>query len=96
MFAWPIAEFAVMGAEAAVSVLYKDEIKASSDPDGTRDRLLQEYREHFSGPFDAAAKKYLDAIIRPEDTRIVVIDALKMLRNKKTVRTWRKHAIMPQ
>jgi acetyl-CoA carboxylase carboxyltransferase component len=96
MFAWPIAEFAVMGAEAAVSVLYKDEIKASSDPEGTRAMLLQEYRERFSGPFDAAAKKYLDAIIRPEDTRIVVIDALKMLRNKKTVRMWRKHAIMPQ
>ena len=96
IFAWPIAEFAVMGAEAAVSVLYKDEINASPDPEGTTARLLQEYRERFSGPFDAAAKKYIDAIIRPEDTRIVVIDALKMLRNKKTVRMPRKHAIMPQ
>jgi methylmalonyl-CoA decarboxylase subunit alpha len=96
VFAWPIAEFGVMGAEAAVSVLYKDEIKASPDPEGTKSRLLQEYRKRFSGPFDAAAKRYIDAIIRPEDTRIVVIDALKMLRNKKMIRMPRKHGIMPQ
>lgn len=97
MFAWPIAEFAVMGAEAAVAVLYKDDLKQSEDPEATRARLLQEYTERFSGPFDAAAKKYLDAVIRPEETRAVVIDAFKMLRGKETmVYVPRKHAIMPQ
>ncbi len=97
MFAWPIAEFAVMGPDAAVSVLYRDEIRDAEDPDETRARLLQEYKDRFSGPIDAAGKAYLDGIIRPEETRAVLVDSFKMLRNKKTLTSVpRKHAIMPQ
>ena len=96
MFAWPIAEFAVMGPEAAVSVLYKDEIKGAEDPDAERARLLEEYKERFSGPIDAAAKGYIDGVIRPEETRAVVAEAFKMLRNKRPADgPPRKHGIMP-
>ena len=43
-FAWPTAEIAVMGAEGAVNIIYREEIAAAADPDAERARLVAEYR----------------------------------------------------
>src|SRR5205085_10565425 len=39
-FAWPTAEIAVMGAEGAVSIIFKDEIARAEDPVAERARLV--------------------------------------------------------
>ena len=41
--AWPTAEIAVMGAEGAVNILYRDEIAAAADPAAERARLAAAY-----------------------------------------------------
>ena len=42
--AWPTAEIAVMGAEGAVNILYRDEIAAPTIPTATRARLVERLR----------------------------------------------------
>jgi propionyl-CoA carboxylase beta chain len=95
VLAWPSAELAVMGAEGAVNVICRKEIQESSDPEGTRKRLIGEYQQIFEGPFESARKMYLDDVIKPEETRAKIIQALKIFRDKKVSRIDKKHANMP-
>jgi acetyl-CoA carboxylase carboxyltransferase component len=96
MFAWPTAEFAMMGAEAAVNILYKKEIKESNDPDRVRKEKIREYKENILAPYYAASKQYIDAVIRPEDTRRWLIHALSVLKDKRLDRSiWKKHGNIP-
>lgn len=95
VLAWPGAELAVMGAEGAVQVICRKEIQESNDPEGTRRRLIEEYRQIFEGPFEAARKMYVDDIIEPQETRPKVIQALRVLKDKKASKVDKKHANMP-
>jgi len=95
VLAWPIAELAVMGAEGAVNVICRQEIEAAADPEGTRRRLIEEYRQIFDGPFESARKMYVDDIIDPRETRARIIRALRILKDKKIARVEKKHANMP-
>jgi acetyl-CoA/propionyl-CoA carboxylase carboxyl transferase subunit len=95
VLAWPNAELAVMGAEGAVNVICRQEIEASTDPEGTRHRLIQEYRDIFDGPFESARKMYIDDIIDPRETRARIVKVLKILKDKKVAGVERKHANMP-
>src|SRR5205823_6895141 len=61
-YAWPTAEIAVMGPKGAVNIVFRKEIAESDDPEATRARLVQEYREHFANPFVAAARGYIDDV----------------------------------
>ena len=63
--AWPTAEIAVMGAEGAVNILHRDEIAAADDPAAERARLVADYEERFANPYVAAARGYVDDVIRP-------------------------------
>jgi acetyl-CoA carboxylase carboxyltransferase component len=95
-FAWPTAEFAMMGSEAAVEILYRTEIKQAKDPEVVRQEKIKEYEDTFSTPYFAASKQYVDAVIRPKDTRSTIINALLMLENKEAdPRPWRKHGNIP-
>ncbi|OPY89701.1 MAG: Methylmalonyl-CoA carboxyltransferase 12S subunit [Syntrophaceae bacterium PtaU1.Bin231] len=95
-FAWPTAEFAMMGSEAAVEILYRTEIGQAKDPQAVRQEKIQEYEDTFSTPYFAASKQYVDAVIRPKDTRRAIINALLMLENKESEpRPWRKHGNIP-
>ncbi len=95
VLAWPSAELAVMGAEGAVNVICRKEIQDSSDPQGTRKRLVEEYQRIFEGPFESARKMYLDDVIQPEETRAKIVQGLRIFRDKKAVRPEKKHANMP-
>ena len=94
-FAWPTAELAVMGAEAAVNVIHRREIEAAADPDATRKRLAAEFRERFASPFPAAERGYVDAVIAPRDTRARLIEALEMLQGKRASMPKKKHGNIP-
>jgi len=92
---WPGVELAVMGGGGAVNVLYRKEIEQSQDPEQTRREKMEEYAERFSGPFEALAKQFAHAAIRPEETRRRLIRALEVLREKSEERPRRKHGVMP-
>ncbi len=92
VFAWPIAELAVMGAEGAVSIVWRREIKA--DP-ARKEELVQAYTDQFLNPYPAAERGYVDEIIDPADTRKRIAGALEMLKGKKQSSPWKKHGNIP-
>jgi acetyl-CoA carboxylase carboxyltransferase component len=94
-FAWPLAEIAVMGAEGAVNVIYRREIAGADDPNGLRAELSGDYAARFSSPYLAAERGYVDAVIRPAETRRRLIRSLDMLATKRETMTDRKHDNMP-
>ncbi|MBP1655206.1 MAG: carboxyl transferase [Bacteroidetes bacterium] len=93
--AWPTAEIAVMGAEGAVNVLYRNDIKAAPDPKARRKELIDEYRLEFSTPYQAAGKGMIDAIIEPRRTRAYLSVALESLKSKRDLRPQKKHGLIP-
>jgi acetyl-CoA carboxylase carboxyltransferase component len=93
--AWPAAEIAVMGPEGAANVVFRHELAQAEDPQSARERLVQEYRERFANPYIAAARGYLDGVIRPSQTRPCLIRALQALRDKRVRQPPRKHGNMP-
>ncbi len=93
--AWPTAEIAVMGAEGAVNILYRDDIEAAADPAAERARLVAEYETRFANPYVAAARGYVDDVIRPSETRPRLIAALEMLRDKRDTNPPKKHGNIP-
>lgn len=96
MFAWPTAELAVMGAEGAVNVIFKDEIsKAGDRKDEVKKEKVREYVEKFGGPFEAASKLCIESIIEPRETRRELIRALRILEYKEETRPKKKHCNFP-
>ena len=95
VFAWPTAEIAVMGADGATNVLYRQEIKASADPAATRARLKEDYRERFASPYMAARYGMVTDVIEPSETRRVVSLALRQTLNKRVTRPPKKHGLIP-
>ena len=94
-YAWPTAEIAVMGAEGAVNILFKDEIERAEDPEQRRKELIAEYTEKFNNPYIAASRGYVDEIIEPRNTRVKLINALEMLKNKRDSNPPKKHGNIP-
>ncbi|MFH1487403.1 MAG: carboxyl transferase domain-containing protein, partial [Pseudomonadota bacterium] len=94
-FAYPTAEIAVMGPEGAVNIVFKKEIEKAEDKEGTRQKLIEEYRNNFASPFKAAERGYIDQIIFPENTRSRLIQALIMLEDKRDSIPERRHGNIP-
>ena len=95
VFAWPSAEIAVMGAEGAVNILYRKQLKESANPGEERARLIQEYKDKFSNPYAAAAAGHIDDILIPSETRPRLIAALELLKDKQTTLPSKKHGNIP-
>jgi len=95
VFAWPIAEIAVMGADGAVNIAFKRKIKAASDPEAMRAQCKKEYEDRFLNPYVAASRGYVNEVIRPEETRDKILKALKTLKHKKEDAPKKKHGNIP-
>ncbi len=93
--AWPTAEIAVMGAEGAVSVLYREQIKGAENPADARSELIEKYRNEFATPYLAAARGMIDSVLEPKMTRSYLSVALESLRNKRDQRPLKKHGLIP-
>jgi propionyl-CoA carboxylase beta chain len=93
--AWPTAHIAVMGAQGAVNILYRRELAGADDPDELRARLVTEYEDTLANPYIAAERGYVDAVIRPAETRSQVIRALRALRSKRQTLPPKKHGNIP-
>jgi propionyl-CoA carboxylase beta chain len=94
-FAFPTAEIAVMGPQGAVNVLYRREIERAPDPELRRRELVREYTDKFANPLVAAERGFVDAVIRPRETRRRVIGALQLSANKRDWMPPKKHGNIP-
>jgi len=94
-YAWPSAEIAVLGAEGAVNILFKEEIDASPEPAAMRAKLAEDYRQQFNNPYHAASAGYVDDVIEPRETRAKIIASLAALRDKYAPAPPRKHGNIP-
>jgi len=94
-YAWPTAEIAVMGPEAAVGVLYRRDLQAAEDPDALRARKVEEFREKFANPYVATDRGFVDAVIEPRHTRARIVAALEMARTKRSHSPPKKHGSIP-
>lgn len=95
VFAWPTSEIAVMGPDGAANIIFKKDIAQSADPITTRQEKINEYRNQFASPYEAAKRGYVDDIIEPDSTRPRVIAALEMLASKRESRPAKKHGNIP-
>jgi propionyl-CoA carboxylase beta chain len=93
--AWPTAQIAVMGAPGAVNILYRRELAAADDPDALRTQRITEYEDTLANPYIAAERGYVDAVIRPAETRLAVTRALRTLRTKRQTLPPKKHGNIP-
>ncbi len=89
-FAYPTAEIAVMGAEGAVNIIFRN---ALSDED--KAKAVEDYRNTFASPYKAAELGYIDEIIYPKETRRKLIQALEMTQNKSKSNPPKKHGNIP-
>ncbi len=95
VFAYPQAEIAVMGAAGAANIIFRKEIKNADNPEALRQEKIKEYREQFANPYKAAERGYVDDIIDPKDTRVVIAKALEFLRTKSEEPIQKKHGNIP-
>ena len=95
VYAWPTAEIAVMGAEGAVSVVYKKELEAAEDPKALAAELMDKYRKEFASPYQAAEHGMITDVIAPSETRSKVALALRIMLTKRLTRPPKKHGLIP-
>jgi propionyl-CoA carboxylase beta chain len=97
--AWPTAQIAVMGAQGAVNILYRQELaavaEADADVEAERRRLIEDYEDTLANPYIAAERGYVDAVIAPSRTRAEIVHALRLLRTKRQTLPPKKHGNIP-
>jgi acetyl-CoA carboxylase carboxyltransferase component len=93
--AWPGAEIAVMGPEAAAPIIFRHELENAVDRSETEAQLVKRYREELANPFVAAERGYIDDVIEPAETRARLIQGLQVLRDKRQAVPARKHGNIP-
>jgi acetyl-CoA carboxylase carboxyltransferase component len=94
-FAWPTAEIAVMGVDAAVRIIFRKELAEAADSAARLAELVEDYQNRFANPYVAAERGYLDDVIEPRETRPALIRALRLARGKRQSLPARKHGNIP-
>lgn len=95
VLAWPSAQIAVMGPEQAVKIIYKKEIAEAKDPKKAEQEKIEEMKEYFLNPMQAAKLGQVDMIINPKDTRTILLKCLESLLTKREGKIARKHGNTP-
>jgi methylmalonyl-CoA decarboxylase subunit alpha len=95
VFAWPLAEIAVMGPEGAANIIFRKEIMEAENPEEMRQQKVKEYKERFANPYVAASKGYIDSVIAPEETRNILLHAIEVSGEKAISLPRKKHGIPP-
>ena len=95
VYAWPTAEIAVMGAEGAVKILHRKELKEAADPRAKAAELAAAYRAEFASPYLSASHGYITDVIEPAETRWMLALALRKSLTKRELRPPKKHGNSP-
>ncbi|MET7279257.1 acyl-CoA carboxylase subunit beta [Kribbella sp. NPDC005582] len=97
--AWPTAQIAVMGAQGAVNILYRREMAAAAeageDTEARRQELITDYEDKLANPYVAAERGYIDAVVKPSETRAEIVRGLRLLRTKRDTLPPKKHGNIP-
>lgn len=94
-YSYPTGEIAVMGADGAVNIIFRNELKDAKDQIKKKNELVEEYKSTFANPYKAAELGYIDEVIEPSLTRIKIIRALELLRYKRDTNPPKKHGNIP-
>ena len=95
MLAWPIAQLVVLDTTAAVNLIFRRDIQAAENPDEFRQQKIDAYDYKYSNPFHAASNMLVHSVIKPRETRLQLIKALRMLRNKQRPEPNKRHGNIP-
>ena len=96
LLAWPSVDMALMNPDGAVSIIYRKELAASDHPEELKAKRIEEYKSTFGDfPYHAAQMRWVEDIIDPRDTRMILIKALHQLAKKKQDRPRKKHGNIP-
>jgi acetyl-CoA carboxylase carboxyltransferase component len=95
VFAWPSAQIAVMGAEGAVNIIYRKDLTEVKHTEKVRQEKIKEYEELLYNPYIAANRGYVDAVIKPSETRKHLIEALELMKTKNETLPPKKHGNIP-
>lgn len=95
VYAWPISQIAVMGAEMAADIIFRSEMEQASDKKNVREELIRQYDERFLSPYIAASRGYIDEVIAPEETRTKITSAFEALKGKSVEIPVKKHGNIP-
>ncbi len=95
VIAYPTAEIAVMGARGAVNIIHRKEIEQAEDPEAKRQEKIDDFRERFAKPYNAAEDGLVDQIINPAETRKCLVETLEMIISKHQERPQKKHGNIP-
>ncbi len=96
-YIWPTGESCIMGAEGAATIIFREQIEAAPEEERgvLRQKLIDEYTEHMATPYLSAGVMVNDEIIRPSETRAVLIKTLEAFENKKVTSIKKKHGLIP-
>lgn len=94
-YSYPTGEIAVMGADGAVNIIFRNELKDAKNAKAKKDELVDEYKDTFANPYKAAELGYIDEVIEPSETRKKIIRALELLRYKRDQNPPKKHGNIP-
>jgi acetyl-CoA carboxylase carboxyltransferase component len=89
VIAWPSAEIAVMGAQGAANIIFRDISEEE------KQAKIEDYINEFATPYQAAKRGFIDLIVEPSQTRLAVIQALEMLASKQVEQPKKKHGNIP-
>ncbi len=89
-YAYQSAEIAVMGADGAVNIIFRDKLTEED-----RQKAVEDYKDNFASPYKAAEMGYIDEIIYPKQTRKKIVQALEMTQNKTKSNPPKKHGNIP-
>ena len=95
VYAWPIAQIAVMGAEGAVGIMYKHDLEKAENPEQVRAQKIEEYNDNFMSPYIAAKLGFIDEVIKPEETRRKIRFAFESLSSKERSEISFSHGNIP-
>jgi acetyl-CoA carboxylase carboxyltransferase component len=96
-FAWPTARIAVIGADGAAQLLMK-RFPDPTTPEAQQIKkdFIEGYNLNMAIPWIAAERGYIDGVIQPHETRLLLRKSLNLLRDKQiSWRTNRKHGLTP-
>ena len=94
--AFPTAQIAVMGPEAAINAVYSNKI--ASLPEEERASFIQEKQQEYKDDIDVyrlASEMVVDAVIEPEQLRNELEKRFAVYESKGVIFTERKHGIYP-
>lgn len=94
VYAWPGAEISSVASKTAASIIFRKEIAEAENKDKV-DALMQHYYDHYVNPIRAASLRHINDIIRPSETRPILIKSLDLIKSKKKVIPEKKHGNIP-